>query len=175
MTKKLIIILIGIIWLLIAVVIISAFVKRDVDDGQYTQLPDNDGLYTESTRPSDTSGPTILQKGGGYTQVRDFMSDEDTYEFTPTTVVLGKAEGLQGSEYEIFYFPEDGSVTISLLSEPLHTIRLLAEEELLISLGVGEYELCNFDVWVSAPGDVSEIYSGRNLGLSFCEGSITLK
>jgi hypothetical protein len=175
MTKKLIHILLITLLILVGVTIFARFFNgTNENTNEYTDLPENNGSYSDIVPYSEDTGFAILQKKGGYAQVRDFISDEDTYEFTPGTLVLGKAEGLKGTEYEIFYFKEDGSITVSLLTEPLHTIRLLAEKELLESLGVSEETLCSFDVWVSVPREVSEIYSGRNLGLSFCEGSITL-
>jgi hypothetical protein len=76
--------------------------------------------------------------------------------------------------FEIFFFGDyGGSITVSLLDEDLRFARGRAEAVLQERLGVdGVLELCSYDIRVTTPLFVSEEYSGRNLGLSACPGSV---
>ena len=139
-----------------------------------TELPETVDDIPQSI-PSVDQTSAILSKGGQRVIVRDFTHDADTYEFTPTTVVVGGQEGIDGELYKIFYFPEDGSVTVSLMATPFGFARELAVKELQESFGISQTELCAFDIWVSVPDNVSELYSGQNLGLSLCPGSVSLE
>ena len=73
--------------------------------------------------------------------------------------------------YALLYFPEDQSFTVSLYSEPLAEKRIAAEQELLALLGITSDEACLLRHVVMTPWWVSEFYSGKNLGFSFCPGA----
>lgn len=168
----------------VVVVLVATLVFRIVflsdapTSSQYPELPDvslGEFDSNDQTEPGTVlSGPSVLSVTGQRVQVRDFSNDADTFVFTPETIVLGEEEGLVDTQYRIFYFPEDGSITISLLSEPLHISRELAQEELATSLGLSEALLCSFTIRVTTPRTVSDPYAGRNLGLSFCDTSVSL-
>jgi|GEM_PF-1614553 len=180
--KKIIYFIISVVTIIILIFIISWFLAEDpviIEDPQDSaDIADSSGfgLSTGVSPPvvSVDDGPSLLAYDGKRVFVRDFMQDDDTVVYTNDTVILGQEEGLDGIQYQIFYFPEDGSITVSLLSEPLHISRQLAEQELIDSLGIARKYLCGFDIWITVPGFVSEAYSGRNLGLSFCEGATIL-
>jgi len=42
-------------------------------------------------------------------------------------------------------------------------------------LGIGEQEMCQLHYSFSAPYWVNEFYAGRELGFSFCPGSVSLE
>ncbi len=73
--------------------------------------------------------------------------------------------------YQILYYVPDDSYVISLLSTPVRDVRIEAETEFLSIVKLSKKEACTLKVLVSTPNDVSEKFSGRNLGLSFCMGS----
>ncbi len=76
--------------------------------------------------------------------------------------------------YDIFYHQDSGIVTIMLYKEPLAFTRSLAERRLKETLSFSEEELCDMQVSVSTNEYVNAGYTGINLGLSFCDGSISL-
>ena len=59
-------------------------------------------------------------------------------------------------------------------AEPIGTVRKTAEQALKNRLGLPDAQICNLDtqVWVN-PG-TNDTYAGRDLGISFCPGSIKL-
>lgn len=81
-------------------------------------------------------------------------------------------------DYNIAYFRKGNSFIISLFNTPFGTSRKNAEQELLSKLGISQQEACNLSIRVTVPQSYDLIagtnYSGRDLGLSFCPGSIQL-
>ncbi len=71
--------------------------------------------------------------------------------------------------YDILYFQPDGSFTISILKKPVLAVRAQAQEAFLQELGVSQADACKLKVLVGVPISVDSQYSGRDLGLSFCQ------
>lgn len=87
--------------------------------------------------------------------------------------------GSESEAYHIVFIPADdfgsqATFIVSILQEPLGGNRKLAEEALRSLLSVSNAEMCALDVQVVVSVSFSEPYSGRNLGLSFCPGSVQL-
>jgi hypothetical protein len=82
--------------------------------------------------------------------------------------------GSNTSDFQILYFPQNFGILISLLTEPIGTVRLTAESALRAKLGLSDSQLCKLIIDVGTTADVNSTYAGRNLGLSFCPGSVTL-
>lgn len=76
--------------------------------------------------------------------------------------------------YEIVIY-DDRSYLISLNALPLGEARLRGERDLLGRLGISKEVACTLRVRVATSFDVSEAYAGKELGLSFCSGSVPLE
>lgn len=72
------------------------------------------------------------------------------------------------NRFDVTYISSGGNFIIGILQEPIEENRLVAERAFLSGLGISEAQACRLTVWVGVPREVSEAYSGRNLGLSFC-------
>ncbi len=77
------------------------------------------------------------------------------------------------AQFDIIY-GTDSSISIGLLKEPLGQSRLAAEAELRKLIPLSDSELCTLKVTVEVPYQVSQLYPGQNLGLSFCPGATEL-
>jgi len=124
--------------------------------------------------PNTTS--YVAAKNGTRVPVRDFLqSPSVSNAFDEAVYVLSTSATTEGRVlYEIFYFTTDNTIVISLQDYDLAFAREGAENELRQVLGVTDNELCSLEIRVTVPGAVSEEYSGRNLGLSFCVGNVRL-
>lgn len=76
--------------------------------------------------------------------------------------------------YELVIY-DDRSYLISLNALPLAEARLRGERDLLGRLGISKEVACTLRVRVATSFDVSAAYAGKELGLSFCPGSLTLE
>jgi hypothetical protein len=76
--------------------------------------------------------------------------------------------------YRISFNTEAQLFSVTLLSEPLGEARTQAEAQLASLLGVSPEMLCRLNYTVGTLGYVSEFYGGRELGFSFCPGSVKL-
>lgn len=90
------------------------------------------------------------------------------YEGVPDTTVT------TDPPYIITYMSGTQFFNVSLLQEPLGTVRQMAEQYLLARLGVSPKELCRIKYTVGVPWRVSQVYASRNLGFSFCPGATQL-
>jgi len=120
----------------------------------------------------------ISLENGGVVRARDFLQDEDTFELSDDGIYLfssSRKKGKIGDSYNTYYDDLDGSIIVSLRSVPLSTSRFLAEISLKQDTGLSEADLCEANILVNTPLEVSPEYSGRNLGLSFCKGSVSLE
>ena len=167
-----------ILFLSICIILISAliiFLMRG--NGNETLVTDTQlsGSGTIDTNIIDKINVFVSTKNGLQLPVRNFISDADVYTwYDDSTYLIGQNNDLKGNLYQIFYYAKDGSIVISLQSEPLALARVIAERELISRLGVTEQELCSLNIRVSTPASVNEEFSGRELGLSFCQNNITL-
>jgi hypothetical protein len=153
----------------------TSTVERDTDvDAIVRDL----GMSNTGVAQRDNTGVTelpTLQGGNDTVETRDFLLDADVVDWDGAgTYVLGAGQIDQKNAYQLFYFEADKSINVVLLTEPFGDIRKVAESQLLTRLGISEKDACSMDIRVSVPSFASESLSGRNLGLSFCPGSVQL-
>lgn len=119
------------------------------------QLPtvDGTGVYVNNFLPP---GATLESSDGGdiYITQDSASPEEDLYRLS-------------------FYMPSQ-NFSVILLKEPLREIRRFAESDLIEKLGISERDACRLFYFVSTHTEVSPFYAGKNLGFSFCPGSIQL-
>ncbi len=151
------------------------------DNSNNTSIYNND-----NTSVVPTQSPTTTQQGqvavasasGGSLVVHDFTKDSrvvvDPHNAGHYHLAGGAGLDQVDAPYLIVYVASDQSFTISLEKEPLSQTRLDAEAYLMQMLGISKRDMCLLRYSVLVPNDVSEIYSGKNLGFSFCPGAVVL-
>lgn len=119
---------------------------------------------------------TITGADGQPVVVNDFKEFEITREDpnNPGQYYLAGGEDNDTLPFTVLYVDANQSFTIALYEEPLSVVREQAEQVLMKLLGIPESEMCRLPYTVLVPIWVSEIYSGRNLGFSFCDGATVL-
>lgn len=156
------------------VIVVSVLVLRSSEpevepDDVASPFPVNDSVFE----------PTVEEQKNLSTGVRssvpkDFLNDPRTIEWGSESYVIADQENVDGYLYQIFYFNNSDDIIVSLQSEPLRIARELAVEELIGVLGVAQDALCDLPIAVTVPSFVSEDYSGIDLGLGVCTGSVIL-
>jgi len=125
---------------------------------------------------------TVATKNNTSFVPRDFLADSDVelIDEKAKVYLIGSEQGPEGPLFEIFYYGTgQGSITISLQTPDLFFARGRAEEALQAKLDVSLLELCSLDVSVTVPYSISPIltgedYSGVDLGLPSCPGSVVI-
>lgn len=131
--------------------------------------------------PIDTNGNptqpaekfTIVLEDGSERQVPNFLSEQQP-EVASAENGYQVAGDASTGDYQILYFPSESYFLVSLFVEPLGAVRLSAERELRQKLGLSDADLCALHSEVTTSVHVNELYGGKNLGLSFCPGSVPL-
>ncbi|MCU0678423.1 MAG: hypothetical protein MUF19_02440 [Candidatus Pacebacteria bacterium] len=162
---------------LVLLLLSNIFTSTDERDVEVDAIVNSLGMSNTGVAQRDNVGVTELPtlQGGDTVKARDFLSDADVVDWDGAgTYVLGAGQIDQKNAYQLFYFEADKSINVVLLTEPFGNIRKVAESQLLERLGVSEKDACSMDIRVSVPGFASESLSGRDLGLSFCPGSLEL-
>ena len=80
----------------------------------------------------------------------------------------------RGVGFSMTYFAESNSFAIDISGKPTEEYRRKAGAYLLESLQITEAEACQLRVYLGVSHSVDPNLSGRNLGLSFCPGSVEL-
>ena len=112
--------------------------------------------------------------------VRDFRKDEDVFidnNTNPGFYTLGPRQTedpTQDPAYLVGFQETDSFFLITLIEEPIGEGRRQAESYLLNKLGISQTDLCALHYLVSVPWWVNELYTGKNLGFSFCPGAAPL-
>lgn len=163
-----------------------------IDDPNVEFPIDTEVLTAPDTMPvgpdnNVSDGLQIFDINGVPLQVKNFLLNETT---RPDPINTGRyllAGNLQICadeqyacqagpvvDYNIYYDERYGSFTVALLNEPVGEVRLLMERALLQLLGLAPTDLCRLNYYVGTPSDVNSVFSGGNLGFSFCPGSTPL-
>ncbi len=171
------VIIVGFVALLIAIVLFfllrpSAEVKNPDDSPNLFNNGDSGG--DPSYVPGDA--PVILTLVDGSTlSVQNFIPAEqpEWYVEGDQLAIAGSGEW-DGPGFSIRYSPNSSTFNISILREPIGEKRREAEGVLRNLLGIADSDMCRLNMSVYVFGEVSDTYAGRNLGLSFCPGSVPL-
>lgn len=140
-------------------------------------LPNKDSVVTNT----QTGGvgrielPTTID--GRMVAVRDFTVTASSTAGTTTStysIVGSSGGGATSTAYTITYSKTDTLFTIFLLREPLGASRAEASEAFLEKLGITIDDACLLPVAVYTAPEMIGPYAGKNLGLAFCTGALTL-
>ena len=191
MNKHTLLIIVGALILLVAIIggvlwfmLSEKQVQNDMPPGP------GQNLFPSGT---DISDPTQVVRsrslsvpGGGTLAVSDFLATGAvTDAVNPGSYVLAGELGYclydgtcpkatDDTDFNISFDETTSEFTIVLLREPIGASRLEAEAFLRQKLGVKDSELCRIKYYVGVPYTVNTVYTGSNLGLSFCPGATQL-
>lgn len=173
MKKRIIIVLVILTFLLLSIVYYFVVSGEQPATSESGVVDTDEVTAFPQDAPQDggqAADPVTVRSG------RDFLRDEDVglWFDDPDTYLVEGGESVEGVQFQTFYFPNDDSITISLSGDSLAVSRRLAEAALIERLALPEDVLCALPINVTAPSWESEVYSGVNLGLSFCPGSVAL-
>lgn len=190
MKRFLIIIVVLVLLGLISFWIIVGFGPKSIStsgpSGGNVALPTSGNIPapTPNNSVQGQSSFTIMGTGGTTIPTRDFLHAPTTGEYpTPGYFYLGYHAGSAGvvdktatssPPYLIGYISSTQYFNIELLSEPIGTTRLAAEQFLMNNLGISQSQMCQLNYMVSVPNSVNSQYAGKNLGFSFCPGATVL-
>jgi hypothetical protein len=146
--------------------------------GNDTVLPVNGGntlVGINNQDPQTNDAPSLKLKSGGRLSVQNFLNEPDVEQLADDYYRVFDEQDKDGSYASAYYYTEDGGMIILLTREPLALSRSLAEQQLKDRLGLSEDAMCELEVLVQTNRFVNLNYAGRNLGLSFCSGSVALQ
>ncbi len=127
----------------------------------FRQISAPGGGQTASSTPQ-ISIPTA----NGQIQISDIT--QHPVEQVTDTVVFART-----NQYEIAYFPNEQSFTITISAEPVEQARQAAEQAFLDKLQITEGQACQLNVTLAVLGGIDENLAGKNYGLSFCSNGIS--
>lgn len=169
------IIIITLVLIVSSIVILFFFSQKDNESKKVSQIVTDFNIDTKTDINPSAGKISITGQNNQIIEVRNFKDDVDvTNWYDPQVFLIADGKNQDSDLFQIFYYDADTSIGVSLLSQPLGDIRLVAEKQLKERLGLSENEICKMKINVSTPSFVSEQYSGQNLGLSFCPDAVTL-
>lgn len=124
------------------------------------------------SEPVASGTVAITLTDGSTVTIPDFSTTEQPEAASETNGF--QVAGAADSSFQIVYFPQDSGFIVTLNKEPLGEARRAAEDALRARLGLSNEDLCKLRADVGTTYSVSSAYAGKNLGLSFCPGAVTL-
>lgn len=167
MNKKIILLFLLVIIVLVGLVgyqlffTVSSTSEEVVPQQEFTPLPEVTNVREPKTIVSDTGVNLSAEPILAHTKTT--VASTDFYQNSDNTDI-----------YDIFYDEVEGSILVLLYDEDLLMARQLAEKQLQMILPYSEKEICAMQLKVQTNELVSPVYSGINLGLSFCPESVKL-
>lgn len=138
-------------------------------------LPTDPVVQPDPTPEPDSTDVSLVKAVNGQKfPVNNLLLGEDVREVVEDFYEI--AYNPDTSDFYGVYFDEiSGNISISLYSEPLAEMRLLAEQKLAEKLNITDEQMCVLEIKVFTYVEVSKDYGNvENLGLSFCSGSVLL-
>ena len=165
--KKTLIIIIVLIALAAIIWGVVAFLNRNKNGDNTSADGTNGGLYPITLPQVETStlpmgSKIVIGTASGGVEMNNFYNTAKEIN-SERDALINKDDHFQFS-----YISNGESFIISILEEPIWENRQAAELSFLSNLGISQEQACKLTVSVGVPRWVSEEYSGRNLGLSFC-------
>lgn len=150
-------------------------------------LPSAEGTENGGSFAPEANTLTIPAEDGTPIVMNDFIRNGETIEdpLNKGIYILAGSTGYclpngtcpkagSARDFSISYNQKTQSFTITLLAEPLGSIRSEAEQLFKIKLGIFDERLCSLDYYVGTPAYVNAVFSGKNLGFNFCKDTTKL-
>jgi hypothetical protein len=141
------------------------------------KMENKEAKPTQAPTPREAGATILLTLTDGRTvSVPDFTYNRPQIDAEEVTYVLltQTPEGVEEDARYGIVFGTDSTFTIGLFSEPLGENRTIAEAKLIELLGLPQNALCKLDISIGVPDTIEGPYKGKNLGVSFCPGSVSL-
>lgn len=167
MSKAKKIFLIVAIFLIIAAIVSFFFFKKT----QTVSTPapsSNNQLPIGTFKMPSSSDPTMTINTSGGTITTNNVYKNSLYPLSKNGVAFH-----DNSDYYAAFYPEDQGFLIVLQNSDIKLVRNKAEAEFIQTLGITKEQACLLKVSITIPADISEQYSGKVYGLSFCPGAKT--
>lgn len=158
----------------LALLLIVLFIVLDTGE-KPPQLGEEIIFVPAETEPLPSVGGNKLSisfKDGTTTLVPNFTLNNQPEGANPVNGY--EVAGGEEQEFHSIYFPEGHYFLVTLLQEPIGQARVRAEQELRSVLGLQNADLCKLNAEVRVSEEINEVYSGSNLGFSFCSDSVQL-
>ena len=164
------------IFLILGLLIIAIVVTLYVG-GNGTQRPKTVEVFTDfgttvtpisniETKPVSTNNPA--------SQVTDITKLPEVVDIGDGMYSLNGTRSNPQANFSLVYSNIDNSYSIAILAEPVAGNRIEASKYFLELLQTDEATACTLNVYMGTVAAINENLSGKNLGLSFCPGSMQL-
>lgn len=126
--------------------------------------------------PNGAGTMPLETDSGAVVYVNDIVSLPNTKQMSSDSYELGPFSlNNYDPEYNIVFYEQNESFAISLRREPLQQNRIEVETYLQKQLGISRTEMCQLKVYLGTSVDFNPFYGGKDLGFSFCPGSVQLE
>lgn len=143
---------------------------------------------SSNTKPANgqTSAPapagervSIINRDGATVSVKAFLPDANatstrSVDATGPSPVIPLYWPEEKGLFSIVYNSNNNFFGVTLLEEPIGEARLQAEAYLIRLLDIPAPDACRLNYTVGVSASLNPIYSGKNLGFSFCPGAVKL-
>lgn len=146
---------------------------------QVPQEGNKTATTTVQALPRDSGAMlSFTTKDGKVVSVPDFTYGHPSVDVEDTAYTFAYVtQSLEGVEEDPRYgivYGNDGSLVVGLYAEPWSTTRLAAEAKLRTLMPLPDPILCALPIEVTVPDTIENIYTGKQLGLSFCPNALDL-
>lgn len=124
--------------------------------------------------PNVPGGTISIFTTGGTVIIPDITKSDEAQNVGEGMYHFEAPASFPGAPFAFLYSTRNNSFSISIESKPIAQNREIASRYILSLLKISETEACRLKVLVGVPYAVDENLAGKNLGLSFCPGSVTL-
>lgn len=127
-----------------------------------------------SNLPAHSETLTVGTKNGERVPARNFLNDNSVVELGTDFYRVFEIADPDGPIGAGYFYNDDGGFILLIEREPLSFARSILENQLQQKLQFNQFQMCQLKILVQTTRYVNENFAGRNLGLSFCPGSVTL-
>lgn len=162
-TKK-IFLIVAIILIIAAIVLFFFFKKTKTVSTPAPNL--NNQLPIGTFKMPSLSDPVMTINTPGGAVATNNVYKNSLYPLSENGVAFN-----DNSDYYAAFYPQDQGFLIVLQNPDIKTARTKAEAEFIQTLGITKEQACLLKVSITVPAGISEQYSGKVYGLSFCSGA----
>ncbi len=144
-----------------------------------SKSPDDSNFFGSTTTSDVTSrvsdAISLSLADGTSVVVSNFIPENQPEWWSEgQSYVISGSGSLDGPGYEIVFSDSSSSFGILILDEPIGERRKIAEQVLREKLQLSDSKLCLLKTSVFVLAETNPAYANRDIGLSFCPGSVPL-
>jgi hypothetical protein len=130
------------------------------------------GLNSDPNSQSDTIEITV--DNGEVVTIDNIIKKSEAVSIGESMYSISGESYIEPKQYSLVFNQENNSFAISLDSVPLDVARQQASDDILTLLNISITEACSLNMYVGVSFALDRVFSGQNLGLSYCPDAITL-